>query len=143
MSTISAPDFLTTNLKFGEVVPSSQSLSYTCTDSDKMLPNSVDLDSNFALEVDCVDGKYIAPLWPEQCEPEAVCSTIPNPPDADIVLVRADNGTKYRAGEQVKIIGKKSAQQYIHIHIQLSNSVNIFFTFLRRSILFVLTREQF
>ena len=108
-----------------------------------MLPNSVDLDSNFALEVDCVDGKYIAPLWPEQCEPEAVCSTIPNPPDADIVLVRADNGTKYRAGEQVKIIGKKSAQHYIYIHLQLSNSVNIFFTFLHRFILFVLTREQF
>ena len=104
LSTISPPDFLTPDIGLGEVVPSSQYLSYTCTESDLMLPNSVDLDSNFALEVDCVDGKYIAPLWPEQCEPEAVCSTIPDLPDAEIPLVRADNRTKYRASEQVKKI---------------------------------------
>ena len=114
MSSINAPDFLTPNLKFGEVVPSSQYLSYTCTDSDKMLPNSFDLDSNFALEVDCVDGKYIAPFWPEQCEPKAVCSTIPNPPDADLALVRADNRTKYRAGEQVKTIEKIHATSHTY-----------------------------
>ena len=93
-----------------------------------MLPNSVDLDSNFALEVDCVDGKYIAPLWPEQCEPEAVCTTIPNPPDAEIALVRADNRTKYRAGEQVKTIEKNPCNiTYVPIQLQLSNSVNILF----------------
>ena len=118
MSSISPPEFLTPDLGLGEVVPSSQYLSYTCTESDLMLPNSVDLDSNFALEVDCVDGKYIAPLWPEQCEPEAVCTTIPNPPDAEIALVRADNRTKYRAGEQVNPIEKKNPS---NIQLQLSN----------------------
>ena len=92
-----------------------------------MLPNSVDLDSNFALEVDCVDGKYIAPLWPEQCEPEAVCTTIPNPPDAEIALVRADNRTKYRAGEQVNPIEKKIRATFNYN--QALNSVNIFSLF--------------
>ena len=90
-----------------------------------MLPNSVDLDSNFALEVDCVDGKYIAPLWPEQCEPEAVCTTIPNPPDAEIALVRADNRTKYRAGEQVRTIEKNPCNITYLFNYKLSNSVNI------------------
>ena len=102
MTTISPPEFLTPDIELGEVVPSSQYLSYTCTDPDLMLPNSVDLDSNFALEVFCVDGKYKWPLWPEQCVPESVCTTIPNPPNVEIPLVRADNRTKYRAGEQVK-----------------------------------------
>ena len=125
MSIIGAPEFLTSDLKFGKVVPSSQYLPYTCTDPDKMLPNYVDLDSNFALEVFCVDGKYIAPFWPEQCEPKAVCSTIPHPPDADIALVRADNRTKYRAGEQVRTIEKNPCNITYLFNYKLSNSVNI------------------
>ena len=83
-----------------------------------MLPNYVDLDSNFALEVFCVDGKYIAPLWPERCVPESVCTTIPNPPNMEMPLVRADNRTKYRAGEQVKT---KNHESNIDIAIYLSD----------------------
>ena len=49
-----------------------------------------------------------APIWPEECEEEAVCTTVPTPPEADIPLERADNKTKYRAGEQVYFICKDS-----------------------------------
>ena len=40
-----------------------------------MLPSVSDPDSNFAIEVECVNGELQAPYWPELCEPEAVSIT--------------------------------------------------------------------
>ena len=88
-------------MKAGDVIPAGLHVSYKCTEAFYMLPFVVDSDSNFALEVYCVDGKFLAPTWPAECVEEAVCTTIPSPPTADIALVRADNKTKYRSGEQV------------------------------------------
>lgn len=66
-----------------------------------MLPFSFDPDSNFALEVNCVDGEFIRPVWPEACEPESLCSVVPNPPAGTngINLIRQDNRTEFRHGE--------------------------------------------
>ena len=56
-----------------------------------MLPFEVDQDSNFKLEVYCIDGAFKAPIWPEECAEEKVCSVIPESPENEIRLIRADN----------------------------------------------------
>ena len=75
LASINPPDFLIPDIGPGEVAPSSQFLSYTCTEADTMLPSVSDPDSNFAIEVECVNGELQAPYWPELCEPEAVSTT--------------------------------------------------------------------
>ena len=58
-----------------------------------MIPFTSDLDSNFALEVYCVNGNFLAPSWPTACDPQKICSaaSIPNPPsNVPIPLVRID-----------------------------------------------------
>ena len=47
-----------------------------------MLPALSDPDSNDELEVYCVDGAFLAPNWPLQCEEEVVCTIVPTPPEA-------------------------------------------------------------
>ncbi len=66
-----------------------------------MLPFSSDPDSNFELEVDCTDGKFVRPSWPNSCVPRQVCrgADLPNPPSAAIPLVRLDNKAEVRADE--------------------------------------------
>lgn len=108
LSTINPPGFLQPSIKAGDVIAAGQHVSYTCAEDYKMLPFVVDPDSNFALEVYCVDGKFLMPNWPAECEDEIVCDSsvyLPEPPaTADIKLVRADNRTKYRSGEQVYFV---------------------------------------
>ena len=68
----------------------------------QMLPVEVDQDSNFALEIFCIDGSFQAPsIWPSECQELKVCSAIPEPPEADIKLVKAHNRTQFRDGEFV------------------------------------------
>ena len=55
---INPPSFLSPDIGPTDVIPSSQYLSYTCNEDGTMLPNAIDPDSNFALEVNCVEGSF-------------------------------------------------------------------------------------
>jgi hypothetical protein len=57
-----------------------------------MIPFTSDLDSNFELEVYCVNGNFLPPGWPAACEPMKVCSAVPVPPqNVPIPLIRIDS----------------------------------------------------
>eukprot|EP00094_Tigriopus_californicus_P010586 TCALIF_10213-PA protein Name:"Protein of unknown function" AED:0.03 eAED:0.03 QI:9/0.8/0.81/1/1/1/16/76/1266 len=96
-----APSFMTTSTSSSDLVPSGQQIQYKCSNPGEMLPFEFDHDSNFALEVNCVDGAFIRPVWPQACVVESLCSVVPNPPDGTqgINLIRQDNRTQFRHGE--------------------------------------------
>ena len=64
---INVPDFLETNMNENDIVISGMNINLYCKEDGKMLPFEVDQDSNFVLEVYCVDGEFQAPLWPAEC----------------------------------------------------------------------------
>lgn len=99
------PDFLVTTLTDDDVIPSGLYISLTCP-IGTMLPYDVDQDSNFELEVFCIDGSFQPPIWPSECQAREVCESVPIPPDVDggIKLMRADNRTQFRNQEWVYFI---------------------------------------
>ncbi len=73
---------------------------YECSDTTKMLPSAYDIDSNYKMEIYCVDGVFdTSSGWPTDCETKSVCETVPEPP-ADKGLERSDDRTTFRQGEQ-------------------------------------------
>ena len=102
LQSISPPAFLIPSMSEDDVIPAGLWISFTCTPGS-MVPAEVDPDSNYALEVYCVDGLFVPPTWPTECEEENVCVNAPNPPteNVEIVFERSDNRTKYRIGQKV------------------------------------------
>ena len=100
MLAINPPDFLIPSIEPTDVIIAGQSIYFECPEG-QMLPFEVDQDSNFQLEVICIDGIFQPPVWPNQCQVELVCRDLPEPPqDPEIKFVRSDNRTKYRNEEQ-------------------------------------------
>ena len=92
------PNFLEHDMAPTDIIIAGTNINFWCPEG-KMLPEEVDQDSNFALEVYCIDGEFQAPAWPSECVDEVVCTTIPIPPTGgnhSIPFERADNQTKYR-----------------------------------------------
>jgi hypothetical protein len=110
----SPPDFMTPNIQAGDVISAGLHVTYTCITENTMVPFDVDQDSNYAMEVFCVDGNFIAPIWPTECITEAVCTTVPTPTST---LERSDNRTKFRAGEFAYFTCKVKKPKSLHFHI--------------------------
>jgi len=55
---ISPPDFLKTDMSADDIIIAGMSINFYCQQDGKMLPFEVDQDSNFLLEVYCVDGEF-------------------------------------------------------------------------------------
>ena len=71
-----------------------------------MIAKEFDLDSNFALEVPCIDGKFILPnnSWPaDGCVENNTCYNFPSPP-AHTNLVRADHRILLRADDKAYFV---------------------------------------
>ena len=67
LESINVPDFLETDMNENDIVIAGMNINLFCKEDGKMLPFEVDQDSNFVLEVYCVDGEFQAPLWPAEC----------------------------------------------------------------------------
>ena len=58
MENIKPPDFLKTDMSADDIIIAGMSINFYCQQESKMLPFEVDQDSNFLLEVYCVDGEF-------------------------------------------------------------------------------------
>ena len=89
---------------------SGQSLVYECSDSQDLIPESLDPDSNGKLEITCIDGSFEIPatLASSQCidaqsaTPNYIaCNAPPAPPDNSKLSRVVTEKTKFRADEKV------------------------------------------
>ncbi len=64
-----APGFLQTTTNSSMLVPSGLTIGYSCVDPNQMIPVASDLDDNFVLDVYCLNGQFVRPAWPAQCDP--------------------------------------------------------------------------
>ena len=58
MENINPPGFLKTDMSANDIIIAGMSINFYCKQDGKMLPFEVDQDSNFLLEVYCVDGEF-------------------------------------------------------------------------------------
>ena len=58
MENINPPGFLKTDMSANDIIIAGMSINFYCQQDGKMLPFEVDQDSNFLLEVYCVDGEF-------------------------------------------------------------------------------------
>ena len=58
---ISPPAFLTTTTNEDDIIMDGQSVNYTCVDPSLLIPEELDEDSNFVLEILCLNGKFEPP----------------------------------------------------------------------------------
>lgn len=64
LASLNAPAFVTLEAPSSNLILSGFSVSYTCTDATQMIPESVDPDKNFKMEVMCLAGQFVWPTWP-------------------------------------------------------------------------------
>ena len=103
LQAINPPAFLKASMTENEVIASGLWIWFECDQTlnpGYMIPFESDTDSNYQLEVYCVDGSFLTPNWPSECVEENVCVNPPEPP-AESGLSRSDNRTKYRQDELV------------------------------------------
>lgn len=103
LQAINPPGFLKASMDENDVIASGLWIWFECDQTLNpgfMIPFESDPDSNYQIEVYCVDGSFLTPYWPLACVEENVCVNPPEPP-LDTGLARSDNRTKYRQDELV------------------------------------------
>ena len=100
---ISLPAFLTTTTNEDDIIMDGESVNYTCGDPSLLIPGDLDEDSNFVLEILCLNGKFETPEkhWPpSKCVANQTCTKFPDPPMyTNLVRKDAVSYTHLRAHE--------------------------------------------
>ena len=104
---ISPPAFLKPSTTVADIIVDGQSVSYVCRNSSLLIPEELDDDSNFVLEVTCFDGTFEVPRnWPpEKCIENVTCVDFPEPP-VHTELLRADHNKEMRPGDMAYFVCK-------------------------------------
>ena len=99
-----------------------ESVQFVCQNDSLIVPDELDEDSNFAIDVVCSNGTFKPPnLWPPmECVLDTTCDTFPNPPKFTN-LVRADSKQRLRLNDRAYFLCKNPKEMIIN-----STGLNMF-----------------
>ena len=114
LSEINPPDFLMTTGMVNDIIPDGKSIKYVCRNDSLMVPDELDEDSNFSIDVVCSNGTFKVPrLWPPaECVLDTTCKHFPNPPQYSN-LVRMDEKQRLRAKDKAYFVCKNPTEMII------------------------------
>ena len=109
LSLIDAPEFLKTSRSIQDIYQDGQSVKYVCRNSSLLVPEELDKDSNFAIDIICSNGIFKVPEnWPpKECIPDTTCKSFPKPP-ALTELLRVDRKKKMRLYDEAYFVCRSS-----------------------------------
>ena len=114
LSEINPPDFLITTGIINDIVPDGKSVKYVCRNDSLIVPDELDKDSNFAIDIVCLNGTFKVPdLWPPtECVLDTTCNTFSYPPEYTN-LVRTDKKQRLRVNDKAYFVCKNPTEMII------------------------------